>query len=153
MLRLVTWTAAVIISLPGCFVVPNTPTSSVGALLEDGEIHLLFNMCPNEALEYVDVRTSSNDLSAPTTILWQVEANVGQQLSELIIGRTPPEFQETQALGDTDLLAMEAFGVRADMGYGKVATSVFTDELEEGVVVLDGHHYSREEFFDLDCSY
>lgn len=153
MLKRLVSLAPLMLALSGCFVFPNTPTSSIGALLEDGEIHLLFNMCPNEALKYVDVRTSSNDLSVETAILWQVEANAGQELSEVVIGEAPPEFEETVPLGDTDLLELEAFGVRADMGFGEVSTSVIPEELEEAVVVLEGHRYSREEFFALDCSF
>jgi hypothetical protein len=68
------------------------------------------------------------------------------------LGSVPDGYEELVPL-DVDVLAMDFFGLSADLGDIQVATSVRTSDLSEDEVLLDGHSFSRDEFSALDCNF
>jgi hypothetical protein len=132
---------------------PTDPTSGIGFILVDDEIHMLINRCEGDEIVEVNVRTTSDSEDFDPEDLWLVEGRETMTLDEWIVGDTPEGFDQLVPL-ESDLLSMEAFGVYVTFRDGLVAVdSVYPEDLSKEAVVLSRHQFTRDEFFALDCDF
>lgn len=146
------WLVAVSLIASSC-VLPSDPTSGIGAMLDGDEMRLFFNLCPGERVMRVEVRSSGNIPESEVKVIWSIESDSGEPLTELVVGSIPEGFDEVSPLQDVEFQRLEAVGVSADFGDIEPVTTIWADELEAGMVTLAGRSYTPAEFFALDCNY
>jgi hypothetical protein len=147
----VSWAALFLVTLTGC-ILPSDPTSGLGVTLDGDEVVVLFNLCPGQHVRDLQVRTTGDFPPEEAEVLWQITSTADRSPGEIELGSVPDGYEELVPL-DVDVLAMDFFGLSADLGDIQVATSVRTSDLSEDEVLLDGHSFSRDEFSALDCNF
>jgi len=149
--QIMSWAVVLLVTMTGC-IFPSDPTSGLGVTLDNGDVVALFNLCPGQSVRELQVETAGDFPPDEAEVLWQIKSSDNGVSGEIELGSAPEGYAELVAL-DVDLMALDVFGLSADLEDIQVGTSVTTSDLSEDRVVLDGHFFTRDEFLALDCNY